>query len=228
MSVALALLATVAAGALPQLPQRGLALETKTGVQLQTLAGRPIATLPGLDLAPDKVANHRLVVRDRRGQLFVLDVAARRLRHLAERRPRFPGCRLTDVRAGIELHVCGRMIRPVPTGGGFTAYLLGPGRVGHWVWAEFAPRGEGVLAQWSAECEVPVAYLITNGRMRPYGRESVALGWLPSGAALIHFPNGPCAGDSHPARGIYAVPRAGKPHLILRTPRFAQYLMWGG
>ena len=47
MTGALALLSAAAVlGGLPQLPDRGLALETKAGVQLQTMAGKPIATLP--------------------------------------------------------------------------------------------------------------------------------------------------------------------------------------
>jgi len=84
------------------------------------------------------------------------------------------------------------------------------------------------LAQWLAECETPVAYRIANGRMQAYGRESVALGFMPGGAALIHFPNGPCAGDSRGVRGIYSVPLYANARLVLRTPRFAQYAMWGG
>jgi hypothetical protein len=28
--------------------------------------------------------------------------------------------------------------------------------------------------------------------------------------------------------GVYAVPLGGTPRLILQTPRFAQYAMWGG
>jgi hypothetical protein len=200
--------------ALPPLPQQGLAVETKAGVQLQTLRGRPIATLPGVDFAMDQATAHTLVLRNRRGELFALNAAARRLL------PRIAhgGCRTTDV----ELVVCPRLIR------GSTGVLArAPGKVGHWVWASRSPRGKEVLAQWSAECEVPVAYLIAGGKLRAYGSEAVALGWLPSGAALIHFPNGPCAGTSH-ARGIYAVPSAGTARLMLKTPRFAQYAMWGG
>jgi hypothetical protein len=90
-----------------------------------------------------------------------------------------------------------------------------------------SPGGDAVLAQWSAECEVPVAYRIFHGRLHAYARESAALGWLPDGAALIHFPKGPCGGTIH-MRGIDAVPRIGKPRLVFRTPRFAQYQMWGG
>jgi hypothetical protein len=225
MGVASALLSALALSALPPLPPRGLALETKAGVQLQTMSGRPLATVKGLDLASDRATAHRLVMRDRRGHLFVLDRGAHRVRRVSERPSRFSGCRLTDARAGVELHVCGRTLRT--STGPVTADVRGPGNVGHWVWAEFAPRGNAVLAQWSAECEVPVAYLLANGVLRPYGMESEALGWLPDGEAVIHFPNGPCGGSIH-VRGIYAVPRVGKPRLILRTRRFAQYSMWGG
>jgi len=103
-----------------------------------------------------------------------------------------------------------------------------PDKVGHWVWAERAPFGPAILAQWSGECEVPVAYLASQGRLHPFGGESVALGWLPTGEAVIHFPNGPCAFGWSPVRGIYAALGTTKLRLLLRTKRFAQYLMWGG
>jgi hypothetical protein len=215
LSVVLALLSAVAVAALPPLPSRGLALETEAGVQLRTMSGRPLATIPALDLAPDQRSAHLLVMRDPTGRLFALDPRARRLRQ----RPAHRGCRTTD----IELVVCARTIR---NKAGILAHA--PGEIGHWVWAERSPSGDAILAQWSAECEVPVAYRIRNGVPRAYGRESVALGWLPVGEALIHFPNGPCGGSPTHARGIYAVPRAGKPRLLLRTRRFAQYAMWGG
>jgi hypothetical protein len=215
MAGALALVsAALALTSLPALPARGLARETRAGVELETMAGSPLTTLPGLDLAPDQEVAHRLVMRDRHGRLFVLERGTRRLRPVRPRR----GCRATDV----GLTVCPRTISG-PNG----ALARGPGKIGHWVWAERSPDGEAVLAQWSAECEVPVAYRIVRGKLHPYALESVALGWLPNGAALIHFPNGPCGGSIH-VRGIYAVPRTGKPRLVLRTPRFADYQMWGG
>jgi hypothetical protein len=40
--------------ALPPLPDRGLALESDRGVQLQTLTGRALVTIPRLDLAVDR------------------------------------------------------------------------------------------------------------------------------------------------------------------------------
>jgi hypothetical protein len=81
---------------------------------------------------------------------------------------------------------------------------------------------------------VPIAYLVTGGGMRPYGGRSlsdapgsVALGWLPNGSAVIHFPKGACGGSFH-TPGIYAVPRTGASRLLHRTPRFESYWMWGG
>ncbi len=217
---------------LPKLPGRGLARETIAGVELQTLAGRPLGSLAGLDLAQDKTVSHGLVLRSGR-RLLTLDLEERRVRRFYETPSSVPTCRLTDARIHRELFVCGAAVRTVTYGppGSKPALRVvarAPGKVGHWVWAEFAPRGGGFLAQWSAECEVPVAYLVSDGKLRSYGQESAALGWLPGGEALIHFPNGPCAGASKPVRGIYAVPRTGKPRLVLRTARFAQYAMWGG
>jgi hypothetical protein len=214
MPAALALVLAAALSSLPPLPQRGLALETQAGVQLQTMAGRPLATLAGMDLAFDQAVAHKLVVRDRQGRMFVL--SGRRLRSAALGR----GCRTTDV----ALVVCARTIR---SGGRIVARA--PRVAGHWVWAARAPLGAAVLAQWSGECETPTAYLVTaRGRLRSYGAETVALGWLPGSRALIHFRTSGCAGWSA-VPGIYAVPtRRGEPRLVLRTPRLAQYLMWGG
>ena len=186
MPGALALLLAAALTSLPPLPQRGLARETKAGVELQSLGGRPLATLRGLDLAPDQAIAHKAVFRDARGRLFVL--AGGRLRRAPLRR----GCRATDVQLTVlstNDQECSR-------------------------------------AQWSAECEVPVAYLIAKGKLRAYGAETVALGWLPTGEAVVHFRPLGCVGSGR--RGIYAVPRNGKPRLLLRTARFAQFLMWGG
>lgn len=205
--------AALSLAALPPLPERGLVLETKAGVQLQSLGGRPLGTLRGFDLAPDQAKAHKLVLRDSQGRLFALEGRTLRRQQLRRR------CRLTDV----ELLVCARTIRSRTR-----VLARAPGKIGHWVWAERAATGGAILAQWSAECEVPVAYLLVHGQLRAFGRESVALGWLPSGEAVVHFPNGPCAGSSRRVRGIYAATSARKMRMLLRTKRFAQYAMWGG
>ncbi|CAN5127191.1 hypothetical protein BH18ACT12_BH18ACT12_19460 [soil metagenome] len=81
---------------------------------------------------------------------------------------------------------------------------------------------------------MPVAFLVSRGVMRPYGGrtmadapESSGLGWLSDGSAVIHFVRGACGGTFH-RPGIYAVPRTGKSRLLLSTPRFLLYSMWGG
>jgi hypothetical protein len=211
MTAALAVIS--AALALGPMPERGFVLETKAGVQLQSLGGRPLGVLPGMNLAIDQAVAHKAVVRDRRGRLFTF--GRRGLRATSFRR----GCRTTDV----QLTVCRRTIR------GANGVLTGaPGKIGHWVWAARSPSGKAILAQWSAECEIPVAYILMNGELKAFGRESVALGWLATGEAVVYFPNGPCAGDSQPVRGIYSAQTPSKIQLMLRTKRFAQYLMWGG
>jgi len=223
MSVMLVVLSAVVMTALPP---RGVALETKAGVELQSLSGTQLGALRGLDLAPDAFGRG-LVMRNGRGRLFLLDWKRRRLIDFARPPLDPPGCRLTDGFGRLDLLICGRTLKTARYGTTPRVVARAPAGVGHWVRAEFSPSGDAILAQWSAECEVPVAYLVSGGVSRAYGAESVALGWLPGGEALIHFPNGPCGGSSH-ARGIYAVPRRGKRRLIRRTPRFAQYAMWGG
>lgn len=182
MPGALALVLAAAVASSPALPQRGLALETKAGVELQTMSGRRLAVLPGLDLALDQAVAHRLVLRARRGALYTFD---------------------------------GRAFRPAR-----------PRPLRRWLWKERSPNGAAVLAQWSGECEIPVAYLIVHGRRHSFGDETVALGWLPTGEAVVHFRPLGCTSSNR--SGIYAGPSPTKMRLLLRTKRFAQYLMWGG
>jgi hypothetical protein len=178
------------------------------------MGGRTLASLPGLNLAEDWKTAGAVTMRDRVGTIYVLDARRRRLRNYGRPTTR-PACRLTD--AGLS--VCKSTIRS-----GSRVIARAPGRVGHWVWAQRAPRGGAILAQWSAECAVPVAYLVRNGKLRAFGRESVALGWLSTGEAVVQFPNGPCAGGWSPVAGIYAAVSNGKMRLLLRTKGFAQLL----
>jgi hypothetical protein len=90
---------------------------------------------------------------------------------------------------------------------------------GHWAWAAVSPDGETLLAQWIAECEVPVAYFVSaeGGIPRPVVAKdvmSIALGWTREGAAEIALPEGSCGGGA--ARpGVYTVrPAGGKPQYL--------------
>jgi hypothetical protein len=83
-----------------------------------------------------------------------------------------------------------------------------PTRVGHWAWAKLSPDGETILAQWSAECEVPIAYLVPAAGGKP--REAVpsyssrALGWTHDGRAIVDVLESSC-GPASPKPGIYLV-----------------------
>ena len=91
-------------------------------------------------------------------------------------------------------------------------------KVGHWERAYPSPDGKTLLAQWSAECEVPIAFLIpvAGGKPRSVAGmlrqppESVGLGWSPDGLAVVFFPNRAC-GTGYGGPGIYLVSTDGKP-----------------
>lgn len=105
---------------------------------------------------------------------------------------------------------------------------------GHWVWAQLSPDGRTVLAQYSSECEVPNAFLVPavggplrtlDGSPRAQPTESIALGWAPSGEAIVLFPAGAC-GDGIARPGIYRVAVArGRRTLIVACDN-CQAVMW--
>jgi hypothetical protein len=173
-------------------------------------------------------------MRDRRGSLFVLERRARRVHQVSDGPPRRRQCRVTDRRAHSQLIVCKSTIKTRSAAGELRVVARAPSRIGHWERAAFAPRGNAFFAQWSAECEVPVGFLVVNGQMRPFGggtirntRSSMALGWFPNGRAIVHFPASACCA-SHRGPGIYSIPLRGEATLLVRTPRFEHYWMWGG
>ena len=109
-----------------------------------------------------------------------------------------------------------RLVGPVGRYGG------APKFVGHWRSVERSPDGRTLLLQWSAECEVPVAYLAQadGSRLRRVSRDpaanTVALGWTTSGAAVVAFPHGAC-GSAPLTPGTYRVdPRTRRATLVFR------------
>jgi hypothetical protein len=104
--------------------------------------------------------------------------------------------------------------------------------VGHWAGVRLSPDGRRLLAQWSAECETPQAFLVSRrtGSVRRLGGvadDSIALGWTSDGRALVHFPTGVCGGTYHGGPGIYAVDGR-RLRLLFETTRRAAVAMWGG
>jgi hypothetical protein len=97
-----------------------------------------------------------------------------------------------------------RLVGPVGRYGGAPTF------VGHWRSIERSPDGRTLLLQWSAECEVPVAYFAKadGSRLRRVSRDpaanTVALGWTRSGEAVVAFPKGAC-GSTLLTAGTYRV-----------------------
>ena len=99
---------------------------------------------------------------------------------------------------------------------------------GHWPNAWLSPDGRTLLAQWSGECEIPVAFFVPagGGPMRPVtgerdwrqSPESVALGWMADGRARVRLLGGLCGHAGDPP-GIYAIhPRTGEATLLKELP----------
>ena len=85
--------------------------------------------------------------------------------------------------------------------------------MGHWRDAWLSPDGSTILAQWSGECEVPVAFFVgETGDLRPVTGErdwtrsalSVAHGWSRDGRAHVSLLDGGC-GYGHPKPGRYLI-----------------------
>jgi hypothetical protein len=133
------------------------------------------------------------------------------------------GCKHT----GLDVYLCltgessndhGRFV-VLEDGGPRALHVNPPGKIGHWAWAETSPDGKTILGQWSAECEVPVAYLIPAGggparEAAGPSYSSRALGWAPDGRAIVDvLARDPC-GSVGPRAGVYLVdPGGAKPAL---------------
>ena len=86
-------------------------------------------------------------------------------------------------------------------------------KIGHWSKAFLSPDGKTFLAQWSAECEVPFAFLVPAGGGTPRvvtgeaewakAPQSVADGWTEDGRAIVEVSRGDCGAAAH--RAIYLV-----------------------
>jgi hypothetical protein len=124
--------------------------------------------------------------------------------------------------------VSGRTARAVSVAPpGPTPTAADAGRAGHWAWAALSPDRTTILAQWSAECEVPIAFVVdaTGGSPRPvtgegnWGKspDSVALGWTSDGRAIVFLPKGPACGSGTPRPGIYLYIAPGAGGLLIQA-----------
>ena len=308
MSVALGVLAAAASLVqVPALPASGLAISDARGIAFVDLNGRRLGMIEGFRFAPGDVAPGLPRFVDRRGRLWRLDRARRRLLPASAGEPLYGGATLSYARAQSTWFIrasSGRVLmrvrtprqtlavserRDVVTSAGraldlraqkvfevpracdvaastrpnwillcrdphylshtprtIEELVLGrrslvarpPGRqpapntqpVGHWVSVQLSPNRRAVLAQWSAECETPVAYLVTKWKraVRRFGGPadvSIALGWTPAGAPLIFFPQGFCGATYRRGSGVYVF-TGGEARRIVGTTSKQSVAMW--
>jgi hypothetical protein len=191
------------------------------------IAGLRLATLPGV---------HGALFFDARNRRLVIDFYERRVREVVSMNISAPrGCTFTDA-TSTELFVCGRVLKVRRAGRSHVVARAPTREGGSWLWAEFSRDRPAILAQWSGQCETPTAFFVSGGKLRPLGGttyrnapESVGLGWLPGGRAVVHFRGGVC-GNGYSGPGVYAVPLTGRPQLLLSVPATPPQLlaMWGG
>jgi len=218
---------------LPHLPLRGLVRQTGGAVEFQSLRGRAFGRLAGFQLAQPGIPHGVLLMRGR--ARYTVDLLERRVRPARKSTIEIPGgCRLGDESANAALFLCGRTLRTRSQRG--ARVLVGPaGRVGHWAWGEFSPNGGRVLAEWSAECEIPVTFdlSVSKPKLVPLGGAAVAaapeivpLGWLGDGKPVVRVLHGGC-GTGRLAAGVYVF-GARRPQLLVKARGIAPYAMWGG
>lgn len=214
------------------LPRQGLAVSRPGGIVLRDLRGRLLGHLSGYRaVALYGERPRREVVVATGGRTFAL--GARGLRLIDRPRPDWPisrrGCHpgpppyvicggpYAHRRSASIVYLHGRkIVGPVGKYGG------APRFVGHWRSVERSPDGHTLLLQWSAECEVPVAYFANadGSNVRPVARdpgiESGALGWARDRRAVIAFPKGSCGSGRAPAGTYLVEPRTRRATIVFR------------
>jgi hypothetical protein len=100
--------------------------------------------------------------------------------------------------------------------------------VGHWRHAVLSPDGNTLLAQWSGECEIPIAYFIPldTRKLRPIfpiPHETTAVAWNDDGRAGV-FVNGAACGGGDVRPGLYLVSLDGGREFV--TDDVAEVELW--
>jgi hypothetical protein len=182
------------------LPRAGVAVSSEGTVELVDLEGRVVMELPGFTVVGNPGAPGVWLERD--GSFYVLSDVLDRL------------VPVTEEEASDRAYDEG----PAPT------LPPPPGEPdGHWRYTiETVPAA--VLAQWSGECEVPVAYwieggdtrIVTGGEDTSTAPSSLALGWSPDGEAIVHVSQGACGGTTDDP-GVYGFSAPGDGRLLFPT-----------
>jgi hypothetical protein len=202
------------------LPEQGLAVEDGDAVELYDLfTGTLVVRLEGFSIYRYTDAPGNLVLVHR-GTYYLLEEFERVLRPL-------PSRRAADRRQGSEDN---EPDLPIPESNGQPM-------LGHWRYSANDPHyGDRVLAQWSGECEAPIAFFVEKdeGDIEPITGEddpanapdSIGLGWTKVGQAVVLLREGTCSGGTDPP-GVYLFRTAGHGRLLVETPPWSGARMWG-
>jgi hypothetical protein len=202
---------------LGDLPKAGVVVGSSDAVTFLDLDGTILATLNGYEVRGNLGAPG---VWLRRGpKYFKLDVAHGLILRVGEDRAR-----------NVMYDEGPKPSLPPPTG------VVGPdGEVaGRWRYAVESSSG-AILAQWSGECEVPMAYwiddrgteeLVTGGSDISMAPESLGLGWTANGRAVVFLPKGAC-GSGAGSPGIYLYSSPGVGHLVYQARDGSSVDSWG-
>jgi hypothetical protein len=221
------------------LPDLGIAVQALDGpLQLYSLEGDLLDNAP---TPVDALNGPRLVAYP--GQVDAEQVSAAEVPE---------GCTSAEGGGGVRVALCGSAddlpdrIDLVDSAGQATMLRDGLPQagtsepaLGHWRWATPSPDGRWVLAQWSGECEAPMAFVIevATGEYRTVsgesgadwfnGRASFGLGWAPDGRAVVSLPESAC-GTSATEPGVYLLdPTSGQLDLaVASTAATEQSFLW--
>jgi hypothetical protein len=165
------------------LPAEGIVVGDDAGVHFVDLAGHVVLTKPGYQIAESWNPGAPVHLTTPDEHTVVLDVSRSAL--IA-----------TDQQAPAESIDALKLAKPSNQ------------QLGHWRYSLRRPDGR-VLAQWSGECEVPIAYVIPPGGApteltASQSIESFALGWAKDGRAVALLPEGACGGGD-PRPGVYLI-----------------------
>ena len=197
------------------LPSEGIAVDLGNDVVLLDVHGHPLARLPGTSLYYQWTVPGSVILRSRH-VFSILRVGA----GVVESLPSSEAAGAIDPQFQDHL----KLPRPKGTTPGF----------GRWAYALPGPHGL-TLAQWSGECEVPLALFVSpgsapravTGEPGLTGPESFALGWDGGGRAIVQLREGGGCDNSFSRPGIYAFTGPGVGVPVFVRSGIVAARMWG-
>jgi hypothetical protein len=206
------------------LPDQGVVVGRPGGVSFLDLNGDVVGHVEDFRVYFEWTVPGAVILRSHRA-FFVLDVAGHELLPLPSEDAAFE--LVPQFQEGVDIAAGEYLDLELPAGGRKAG--------GFWAYALPSPDESAILAQWSGECEVPLAFFLSGDGRDPeavFGGgglgdapESRGLGWTEDGRAVVQLMQGLCGNGGHP--GVYLIHPGERPGLIMRLPENAVVRMWG-